>query len=1073
MKKISFGSFPLTEIRKEDRRCLDRYMIKTFSDNISISDAVRNLAVTKQLMYITPDALMQSWLANGSQTDITSRADRSSNNIYDQVLKRAFYILKEFYAKISNAPFYKEYIYYPIYVEKIEKTTPMGSSDNTNQYTDVLMNYSFIIVSNDLTKNLKIDEIRYDENASLNFLYLFIEFFSGTGFEYSLHDFNKNDLEFLVKMYQFIEKSGKEPISAVLDLYKLLGLIKRVSEGDKNNSNLRRDLDVFLKGSDIHELTKYRGLINHEFMQMLSGKKTVSQDGGNGDYRKRFRELLELIFNSEKLSGLYSGVTTGKSRGERTAFLYQASKYREILNVAGELVDYNALNCKEVISQDHMDFDFKVESGETSIETSRQIVAQKYQSFFKDYVSSIRDYMEGLVSELIGTLGVDVAFNTNVATEQKTVDDDLKDALSDLSTAETTLARHQAVVMRAETRLVGYISNQSAHIRGGGAGTPFDTDIQRATNEKVVANRNASLESNNIEKIKANLIALRARKIILDNFNTNTTNSLVNDISKDTYKKLSDKIMSTLANDLTFIYDDGKRFFTNEKVAEGFINLTQDSTLPDPSTPSGFTKAVEAARNGTKPFIKQKDETEIYDITPEYMAGEILIGLDNDFNVTASDAVRAMDDSIRPILANILTEYQRNRLNTEIKKGTPPQVAAQADAYKEFMLENFQKNLSLGTKDGVMQGTLNNMLTDKLEMVLRNRFVTRVLANFKRMLRKTTVNKALAFDQHISQLHPLVYKLMKGSGTTPNNACNYFKSFIIDYDMVEQLARLKFITETQKFLDGIIHKPPRKLSDPLNRIKTVLEEYLGLRYNPVWIISNTNVYLSMPDTLSLTGTNLLSKIPKSELMQVCNIKPSDYWNESKMGKVAEFGNRKIKEIIDKITRIREKIEEKETEKENGKADKSRIKSINNEITRLNKNIDRLEDDLQKIKDDDREKKGQFTPNAFLFGDSAGEEPLLTQKEKDELISNKNALKDKLVNLNQYDDAELEELQKQQEVLDAKKKQNQPWDFDADNPDSKIPHTYDRDDTKYQEQLKREDERINDRDERFNKRNDRY
>jgi len=127
MRKISLGSFPLTEIRSDDRKCLDRYMIKTFSDNISISDAVRNLAVTKNLLYITPDALMNSWLGNKNpsddKTNITSTinsSDRTSNNLYNAALKRAFYILKEFYKRIKNAPFYKEYIQYPIYIEKVD-----------------------------------------------------------------------------------------------------------------------------------------------------------------------------------------------------------------------------------------------------------------------------------------------------------------------------------------------------------------------------------------------------------------------------------------------------------------------------------------------------------------------------------------------------------------------------------------------------------------------------------------------------------------------------------------------------------------------------------------------------------------------------------------------------------------------------------------------------------------------------------------------------------------------------------------------------------------------------------------
>ncbi len=115
MKKISFGSFPLTEVKKEDRKCLDRYLIKSFSDNISISDAIRNLAVTKNMMYITPDALMRDLLgARGSGR--TNSPDRESNNLYEQALERAFYVLKEIYSRLASSAFYRDFIYYPIYI---------------------------------------------------------------------------------------------------------------------------------------------------------------------------------------------------------------------------------------------------------------------------------------------------------------------------------------------------------------------------------------------------------------------------------------------------------------------------------------------------------------------------------------------------------------------------------------------------------------------------------------------------------------------------------------------------------------------------------------------------------------------------------------------------------------------------------------------------------------------------------------------------------------------------------------------------------------------------------------------
>jgi hypothetical protein len=96
MKKLRVGSFPLIEIPAQDRKCLDRYLIKTFSDNISINDAIRNLNITKGLFYITPDSLMRDWLNGRSNSGIRRspssrgeeiRSDRYSGYLYDEVLK--------------------------------------------------------------------------------------------------------------------------------------------------------------------------------------------------------------------------------------------------------------------------------------------------------------------------------------------------------------------------------------------------------------------------------------------------------------------------------------------------------------------------------------------------------------------------------------------------------------------------------------------------------------------------------------------------------------------------------------------------------------------------------------------------------------------------------------------------------------------------------------------------------------------------------------------------------------------------------------------------------------------------
>ena len=453
MRKVSFGSFPLTEIRKEDRKCLDRYLIKTFSDNISISDAIRNLGITKNLMYITPDSLMQTWLGK-KQNPPESRGDRASNSLYEETLKRAFYILKEFYAKIKDAPFYKEYVYYPIYVEKIEKVEGKGSENYDVQVTDVMMNYSFVILSNDLTKGLKIDEIRYDENASLNFLFLFVEFFSGPTFNYSIHDFDKEDLEFLVRLYQFTEKSNKEPIQMVLDLYKLLGILQKIADTRSNprstpGFDLTKEMDKFFKDTKIDELKKYQGMLRHQFNDYLKAKP--GSNLSSKSFRRAFRDIMDSIFSSKELSGLYDGVDTSSSRGQRHNYLYQSNKYREVLNLASELVAYNKLNCKDVISQDRMDMDFKAEHGDRSVEMKSQMASQKYQTFFKNYVESIRVYLRSIIQEIIQEYSVDTKVKTFVGKE-------IKNRQNIITNEERKLSRAQRLYNDAEREYNKYLT---------------------------------------------------------------------------------------------------------------------------------------------------------------------------------------------------------------------------------------------------------------------------------------------------------------------------------------------------------------------------------------------------------------------------------------------------------------------------------------------------------------------------------------------------------------------------------------------------------------------------------------
>jgi len=1018
MRKISFGSFPLVEVRKEDRRCLDQYLIKTFSDNISISDAIRNLSVTKNLLYITPDAIMKNWLggnfeAGNNRVDV---GDRTSSTLYDQALKRAFYILKEFYKKVKTYPFYKEYIFYPIYVEKIDKIDVGGRSDIDEQYTEVQMNYNFIVLSNDLTKNLKIDEIRYDENASLNFLFLFVEFFANSG--KSIHDYRKSDHEFLIKLYQFIEHSGKDPIHMTMDLYKLLGMVKDIVNNKKTvgGSELGKTIK---KEINSKILLKYRGMLKHRFLDLMS--KQTTGPARPEDLQEAFIKIMNAIFKTEDLQGLYDGVDSSADFNERMRYLYNTNKYKEILNLSEELIKYNQLKCDDVVTVDPMEFDFKIERGEHTIETNTKLIAQKYQTFFKDYVESIAQYLSGVIEELFNKLNISATINNTISANLTTNTNELNILESGIETNERVLAGLNDNLKR-ESRLLTAAADAA---RNGNT---------IAAQEYTTRNRNVQTLERQIRDLENDISRMseerKQRETLLTQLLNiqQTVSKAITDTNSQLYQKIQDKILSAIATDLTFIYDDGKRFFENESLAEGFLDLVKDPTYNILAADgSGFIKAIADQKGKTiKPKIK-RSSSEIEVDNPKYFAAEVLSALKDSFDATAKDAIMTLRDSIKPAISEVLASTKQ----PEVKLNPFSNGLDSTDKLFITLLSTLEDSISKRTDSG-FDSSYEKFLA---ENILRNRFISKVLRNFNKMLTVRKIDKIIEFDKNISQLHPLIKKLInKNSGS--GRDCQYFKSFIISLELCEQLYKIKYIIDTHKFTKGLINTPPRKASNPMNRIQTVLFDYLGLKDNPVWILSKNDVYLSMPDDLSLTNSSILSRIPKSELKDVCRISASDYWTQKNMGTIAKFGDPKIARWHQQISSERERISNWQIEKNNlSSNDKDQRKKLNNYIDAAQKKIRELEEKISKSKHDEK----IYDPQGFIFGSGdfddanrAENEPLLTDTEKAELQKNKENLRKKLQELNPFDDKEVEEMEKKLE-----KAGDHPFDLiDFDNKDNK-------------------------------------
>ena len=166
MKKISLGSFPLIDVVGKDRRIFESYLIKVISDLIT-SNQISNQIYADRVQYITPLSIMKfikedqkAFGSNGQVPD--SKTQNDTRSFKAETIKHAFKNTKMLYQSIASDPFYRNNMFYPIYIEEIIKSN-YGYQD---------YNYDFLILANDLIKQQIVDEITFDDKATLLFLVL-------------------------------------------------------------------------------------------------------------------------------------------------------------------------------------------------------------------------------------------------------------------------------------------------------------------------------------------------------------------------------------------------------------------------------------------------------------------------------------------------------------------------------------------------------------------------------------------------------------------------------------------------------------------------------------------------------------------------------------------------------------------------------------------------------------------------------------------------------------------------------------------------------------------------------------
>jgi len=192
----------------------------------------------------------------------------------------------------------------------------------------------------------------------------------------------------------------------------------------------------------------------------------------------------------------------------------------------------------------------------------------------------------------------------------------------------------------------------------------------------------------------------------------------------------------------------------------------------------------------------------------------------------------------------------------------------------------------------------DNMIKAAIRFLINR--VLKVICRFvERDVRKGEVN----FKETVKGIHPLLAKLARN----PNN----FKSFIFGFDMMMNLYDLFYLTELQKYYAGwsIYQRPlidlPMKYKNPKNKIDYILTDIFKIDQNPLWIVGNRELYLTLPDYMSLIRSKIFTKVPKDKIKNYCKINYEKIMSERNMGKILmdKDQGEMIQDLRKKVSRL--------------------------------------------------------------------------------------------------------------------------------------------------------------------------
>jgi len=859
MKQVRFGSFPLAEILPKEKDCLDKYLIKHFADNISFKDTITNLSVTKNTFYVGPTEIVKDLLKSRTGTgsgesfkfgDINSNTSHPANMKYLEVQKRAFNVISNFYFKLSDAPFYKGMTYYPIYIEKVEKSfTPISGKD-----IDQKFNYSFILLTNDLIHN---KERKVDEAGVINFLYIYLHLFHSPfllneDLKYSvdsttgLSSISKEHVVQVMKFYKLIQTYDLNPVKVFMSIYELIKVAKDFSMdfGNSNTSDrkfntqlgntLKNKMDKFNNPLFKNMLDKVIQEVTDLFHRNLIGGSRLSKEESL-KHSNIMLHIINLVLKDKEIHDFVDNLQEGRfSRDSRMQAVADFHHYSNIINNFNELVAYNELGIQDIIKDMDVNFDKDLvidneDDSDLADQVSRLtgiIDRNNFDTAFSKFVMDFKTYSEIIIqkelSPVVSKLRHNHMNSVSGSDQIRSLGNSIKNhenQLRDFDITIGSLTQEKSFILSVSTN--GTLGTREAD--------RYQEIEQELINIKTQKNETIRL----MQEDNAQLIIVNQQRDLALEKNEFKLPRLDN--TSDLFNKIDESI--------GFIYGDLESLFMNPMVLQEMLSGKNYSYDSIPSN--------------------AQDLNNIFLSTPrtnDEMINSLYRQLYEDIQHTSEVLMNEIHNQVELLGGNI----------TDIG----------SELSKEHIQANIIKSLGL-----------------------------RFFAVMKKYLRNisTKTNRILQYKSSLQGIHPMLGKMSKD----PSN----FKSFILSTNILSALYDLIFITQEKMFLSGLLKRPPRKLNNADAKSEFIVNNILGLQNNPTWVVGENKIRLLLPDYLALTGSQIVSEIPKAKLKQICNMDLKNWWKQNAMGTLnkLEGKNPELIKVNDELKALRAELSKTDRE----------------------------------------------------------------------------------------------------------------------------------------------------------------